>query len=440
MLQAIVAETVIPVVGQDLLEVSRGGRRTLLYPLLAEKLAQRLDISGDELPPGGELQEVARRYRATSGDVQDIYRELRVILRDLDPLPIPRPLAELAEIRQFKLYVTTTFDVSMERAINEARFDGQRQTLVFSYAPNDKQDLPREFDRLNRPTVYQLMGRFSGTPHSYAVTQEDTLRFIQSLQVKTEDSPNFLFDKLRGGHLLILGSRIADWIASFFIRTASGARQIEIPTRFFPTTNAETSAGSVLFLQRFSGGTRVFRGHGAKEVVAELCRRLRELQPSEGTETLRESGTLEPGAVFLSFAEIDRAAAQSIRDALDRAGVDVLAEADDTSVTSAWDAELRGFLGEASLFLPVVSRRSLEAQRRFFRREWVDAILEARSAVPSGRFVLPVVIDDTPREAPALPGELGDTEWETLPGGATNPRFVDTVVRLQRNYRSASFA
>jgi hypothetical protein len=431
---------VIPIVGQDLLTVRLDGQETLFYPLLARRLAERLDISGADLPPGGELHEVARRYLATSSDVQDIYRQLRAIFRELEPMAVPTPLARLARIPQFKLYVTTSFDFLMERAINEARFDAQRQTLVFSYAPNDKQDLPREFDRVQRPSVYHLMGRFSSTPHSYAVTQEDTLRFIQSLQAKTEDSPNLLFDKLKNGHLLIIGSRVADWISSFFIKTASGGRQIEVPTDFFPGVDPIANAGSVLFLQRLSGATRVYRGRGAVAFVEELYRRVHERPGADAQRPPASARALRSGAVFLSFVESDRSVAESIRESLDRAGVDVVAEVDDTPLNDVWEKKLRSFISDCSLFIPVISRRCLAAQRRFFREDWVEAILEASKTIPSGRFILPVVIDDTSLEEPALPEELGEHDWNQLPGGRTTPTFVETVVQLQRSYRSESFA
>ena len=414
------------------------GRQTLLYPVLAGELAKRLEISSSGLPSGDELQEVARRYLATSNDVQDIYRELRVILRELEPIAIPKPLAQLADIPKLKLYVTTTFDFMMERAINAARFNGQRQTLAFSYAPNDKQDLPREFDRLNRPTVYQLMGRFSGTPHSYAVTHEDTLRFIQSLQAKTEDSPNMLFDKLKSGNLLILGSHFADWIASFFMRGASGGRQIEIPLELDVEDDAR---GGVLLLQRFSGGTRVFRGDGATAFVDELSRRFAELQLADEPESPPSLGALQSGAVFLSYAREDLSVAESIRDALDRGGVDVVFDNDDaTGVGGKWEKKLKSVVGECSLFMPVVSKRSIAAERRFFRAEWVAAILEARKAIPSGRFILPVAIDDTSPTERAIPEEFGKLDWERWTSGKPNSELVEKVVQLQRSYRSASFA
>jgi hypothetical protein len=425
------------VLGQDLLAFHYQGRETLLYPLLARQLAERLRIADVDLPPGDELQEMARRYLATSGDVQDIYREIRVVLRELEPLPVPRPLAQLADIPELRLFVTTTFDFMMERAINDARYDGQRQTLVFSYAPNDKQDLPREFERLHRPTVYQLMGRFSSTPHSYAVTHEDTLLFIQSLQVKTEDSPHFLFDKLKHSNLLIVGSHIADWLASFFIRGAGGGRHVEIPVELGGDGNAR---GSVLFLERFSGGTRIYRGQGAVGFVSDLCRRWRDQQPTREPAPPEAVRDFQSGAVYLSYASADADSAASLRDALDNDGVDVVFDEDDAPISEKWEKKLRSFVSECSVFMPVVSQRALHADRRFFRSQWVEAILEAAKTVPSGRFVLPVVVDaSAPSERP-IPEEFGKLDYERWTSDQPNSKLVETVVQLQRDYRSASFA
>ncbi len=433
--------------GEDLLTVNVDGRETLLYPLLAKRLADRLDVSAARLPRGEELQEVARRHISERHDVQEIYRNLRIIFGELDPISIPAPLLQLARIPGFKLYVSTTFDVLTERAVDHERFGGQRQTLAFAYAPNDKQDLPPEFDRLNRPAVFHLMGRLSGTPHSYAVTREDRLEFMQSLQSKTEDSPGCLFDKLRKSNLLIMGSHLSEWLARLFAHDTTGGRPVEAqPEPGDAQAGLDADRSPVLFLQRFNGGTRVLRGRGTAHFVDELYRRWAELQPAEEPEPppsiseLVSSPRMQLGVVFLSCAHEDRGAAESIREALDRAGVDVILVSDDVQLTERWERKLRSLIGECSLFVPVISKHSLTVQRRFSRQEWIDALLEARKAVPSEHFILPVVIDDTSPEEPAIPEEFGEIAWEELPGGNPSSDFVKMVVQHQRSYRSASFA
>jgi hypothetical protein len=419
-LQRLEEETVIPVVGADLLTLSQEGRESLLVPLLAERLAGHLGVTAADLPRGSELEEVSRRFLTKSSDVQEIYRSLRVVFREIEPIPIPEPLLEIARIPRFRLFVTTTFDVLMERAVDEARFDGQRQTLAFAYAPSDRQDLPPEFDRLGRPAVFHLLGRLSGTPHSFAVTREDRLEFMDSLQSRP---PGFLFDKLRESDLLILGSRPSEWLARLL---AQGGTGVDAP---------------VLFVERAKGTTEAPPVGSAVEVVRELGRRFREfsLREEAAPPSIAFSSAMPSGAVFLSCAAEDGGEAESIREALDRAGVDVILDHDDAPLAPRWEKRLKTALGLCSVFVPVVSARSLSARRRFLQGEWVEAILEAGRAAPSGRFVLPVVIDDTSPGSPAIPGEFGELQWEKLPGGKPSSAFVKTLVELQRSYRRAKY-
>jgi hypothetical protein len=429
-------------VGPDLLTVLDDGRETLLHPLLASRLARRLNVSDEGLPAGLELQEVARRHLAKSREVQEIYRSLRVVFRELDPIPVPGPLLQLARIPRFKLFVTTTFDVLAERAVDEVRFSGVRQTLSFAYAPADKQDLPPELDRLNRPAVFHLLGRLSGTPHSYALTREDGLEFMQSLSSKTGDAPGYLFDKLGRSDLLFIGTHLAFRLARLFTRNARGGPEIGAPAE----VELEADSNPVLFVHRRSGESEVHRGTAAPDFVSELHRRWTEASPSTDAEPPAPIGELlsspgaQLGAVFLSCAGFDRDAAESIRDALDRAGVDVILDRDDQQLPDRWERKLRGFVSECSLFVPVISARSLSAPRRFFRAEWVEAILDAGKVVPSGRFILPVVIDDTSPHETAMPGEFGELPWEKLPGGRPSSDLVKTIVEIQRSYRSRRFA
>ena len=330
----------------------------------------------------------------------------------------------------------------MRRAVDEARFDGQRQTLLFSYAPSDKQDLPREFDRLNRPAVFHLTGRLTGTPHSYAVTSQDATEFLQSLEAKTEDSPNFLLDKLKQHDLLVLGSHRLDWLMRAFAGQTRGGRRLE------GAIGPWSGDGDVVFLQHVGAGARIYRGAGAAGFVEELYRRCSDSLPaSKQTDASREQPRPDPpssqggitGAVLLSFVGHDRRAAESLRRELDRAGVDVVMDRDDAPVDESTTRRIRSAIGESAVFVPLISAQALRASRRFFRPEWTDAVLDAQDTAPHGSFVVPVVIDDTPKTASALPRGFGQRDWEPLPDGKPTPRFVREIVELQRRYRSASF-
>jgi hypothetical protein len=420
-LQRIEEESVVPVLGQDLLTVSYEEKETLLYPLLAKRLAGHLRVDSSELPQGLELQEVSRRFLTKSQDVQEVYRSLRVVFRELDPIPIPAPLLHLARISNLELFVTTTFDVLTERAVDHERFEGQRQTLAFAYAPGDRQDLPPEFERLGRPAVFHLLGRLSGTPHSFAVTREDRIEFMDSLQNR---SPGFLFDKLRESDLLFLGCRLSEWLVRLL---APGGAGTESP---------------VIFVERAKGTVEAPPVESAVPYVAELYQRWMEFSGKDEAAPPPFSAAWETpfGAVFLSSVREDASASESIREELDRAGVDVVLDHDDTPLAPRWEKKLKSVVGLCSAFVPVISARSVGAKRRFLQRDWTEAILEAVRAAPSGRFIVPVVIDDTPPGEPAMPGEFGELQWEKLPGGQPTSELVKRLVELQRSYRRAKYA
>src|SRR6185295_14167790 len=109
-LQVLDEGRVIPVLGPDLLVLSQGDSPTLLYPLLAERLAQYLELSDEASPSGPSLNAVACRYLAGGNDPQDIYSALKAVMPPDSELPIPEPLIKLAEIGSLKTFVSLTFD------------------------------------------------------------------------------------------------------------------------------------------------------------------------------------------------------------------------------------------------------------------------------------------------------------------------------------------
>jgi hypothetical protein len=429
---------VVPVVGKDLLRIPDKDQNALLYPYLAERLARYLDVSSDGLPDGGELNEVAGRYLAQGGVVEDIYSALKTISARAEGLSIPDPLLKLAEVRPFQLFVTTTFDSSLTRALNQVRFGGNTRTKVFAYSPTEVQDLPAGFKNDGRPVVYHLLGKVSAMP-GYAVTQEDFVEFFYSLHSDTRRPP-LLFDELNRRSLLILGSRFGGWLTRFFMRMAKRQRLSTSGNPDFVVEDAvkrdalSRDDDLVIFLKRFSRGTKIFEAGGAVEFVDELHRRWM-ARPAV------EPGTaaMETGAVFLSYASEDCPAVENIKKALEAAGVEVFYDRDDLEAGESWEAKLLRNVRECSLFVPVISRQTLTARRRFFRTEWSLAIDEARKAsfFDEEVFLLPVLIDDLRQEEADVPVRFKAAQWYSLPAGRPTPEFVNRVKELYRKYQKS---
>ena len=151
-----------------------------------------------------------------------MYTRLRSILREARFAPSPA-LLKLAEITDFNLYVSTTFDSLLEDALNAVRFGGAKNTDVAAYTPSELVDLPAvRAAALPRPLVYHLMGRLSASP-TYVISDEDVLEFVCALQT-AHYTPERLFGEFERNHLLMLGGGFSDWLTRFFLRIAKRRR------------------------------------------------------------------------------------------------------------------------------------------------------------------------------------------------------------------------
>ncbi|MFM9030567.1 MAG: toll/interleukin-1 receptor domain-containing protein, partial [Opitutaceae bacterium] len=171
LLNYIEEKRVIPIVGPELLRVETDAGPRLLYDWLAEKLAAKLSVDLRQLPQPCTLNDVVCWYLAARGRREEAYTRLRSILREVEFEP-PLALRQLAEITDFDLFVTTTFDPLLEKAVNLVRYGGQPTAEVIAYAPNRVADLPSERGQLQRTVVYHMLGRLSASP-TYVVSDED---------------------------------------------------------------------------------------------------------------------------------------------------------------------------------------------------------------------------------------------------------------------------
>jgi hypothetical protein len=446
LLQLIEEGRVIPVVGQDVLQIEIDGKPVSLYGWLAERLAEYLEVSAEDLPESGALHEVASRFLAQGGELEEIYPALKSIVPPRGTFPIPEPLLQLARIRPFKLFVTTTFGPMLEAALNEVRFGGQPRTRVFAYSPAAVQDLDQPLETMDRPVVFHLFGRLSAVP-DYAVTDEDTLEFVHSLQSESR-RPNLLLDELARGQILLIGGNFPDWLGRFFLRIAKRERLwlARGKTDIVADARLRDDPSFVSFLKGFSSRTKVFQGGGAIEFVAELSRRWTERHPeSESTvsapppeserRVIGDPLEMLAGSVFLSYASEDRPVVDALRRDLEAAGVDVWFDRQALEAGDDYEAKIKRNIENASLFVPILSQATLTARRRFFRIEWDHAEKIAVQVPPSQRYIIPVAIDDIAPNDPAIPERFRRTNWVRLERGKSNPELIAILRQLFRDYQ-----
>lgn len=450
LLEYIDERRVIPIVGAELLTVrDDSGEEQPLQRVLAHKLAERLRISAEDVNGDDALHQVVCRYLQRGGRREEVYPRLRNLMKELAP-PVPEVLRELARIRHFNLYVSTTFDSLLAQALDEERHGGAAKTASLAYAPNHTQDLPADARRSATPTVFHLLGRMSASP-DYVITEEDTLEFFTSMQSESK-RPHVLLDELKSSHLLLIGNTFPDWLARFFIRIAKSGRlslqreELEIVA----DGHSRTETGLVLFLKNFSYRTQIFEQGNAAEFVHELSARYAERHPPAAFPATADAppasavkddrGTilvseLKPGSVFLSYASQDSLAAEKLRGALDRAGIEVWFDQRRLEGGDDFDQQIKRNIRACSFFLPLISANTQARHEGYFRLEWTLAAERSKLIAETIPFILPVLIDPVTESEALVPERFLQVQWTRLPAGEATPEFTERMVRLIREFR-----
>ena len=425
---------VIPIVGPELLTVDTETGPRLYYDWLADKLAAKLGVDTARLPAPYNLNDVVCWFLAAHGRREDTYTRLRSILRDTAFAP-PKALRQLAEITDFNLYVTTTFDSLLEDALNSVRFGGAQSTEVVSYAPNRVVDLPTQREHLQRPVVYHLLGRCAASP-TYVVSEEDMLEFICALQSE-HLTPEKLFHELEHSHLLIIGSNFSNWLARLFLRMAKRHRLSD--PRDVGEVLADDHTGAderlMVFLQQVSMRTRVYSGAAA--FVDELHRRwLVRRRPADVVPIGQAQRVLPPerempdNAVFISYAREDLAAVQQLKAAFDAAGVTTWFDMDRLEGGDDYDRKIRKNIERCSYFIPVVSAATERRLEAYFRREWSYALDRTRNMADDAVFILPVAVDAIDPRTAHVPDKFKAVHITQLPAGQVPPAFAQRLADL----------
>jgi hypothetical protein len=359
---------------------------------------------------------------------------MRSILRETTFAP-PKALRQLAEISDFDLFVSTTFDSLLENAINAERFGGAQSTEVVGYAPNRVVDLPSEREQFTRPVVYHLLGRVSASP-TYVISDEDMLEFVCSLQSE-HLTPEKLFYELEHSHLLIIGSNFSNWLARLFLRMAK-RRRLSDPRDFgevLADSHTDSDERLMTFLQQVSVRTRVYSG--AEQFVDELHRRwMSRRGPAEVIPLAAPQRFLPPelempdNAVFISYAREDLAAVQRLKAGLDAAGIRTWFDLERLEGGDDYDRKIQKNIARCSYFIPVVSANTEKRLEGYFRREWSYAIDRARNMADDALFILPVLIDALDQQGARIPDRFKAVHITELRGGEPAPAFVQRLQQL----------
>ena len=120
-----------------------------------------------------------------------LYRVINDIIADLDPAP-GDALRNLAAIDDLRLFVSTTPDRLLAKAVNEVRFGKRRVSFRFPrVSPLANRIETREPASATDTVVLNLFGQATSTPQ-YAIHDEDRLEWLHALLTDAASLPEWL--------------------------------------------------------------------------------------------------------------------------------------------------------------------------------------------------------------------------------------------------------
>jgi hypothetical protein len=431
---------VVPVVGRG--AVTFGSSDELLYPLLAQRLTTELDPPLKFEKPPLDLQEIVDAQRANGRPIERIYKHLHRIVENPDLRP-GVTLAALASIEGFQLFISTTFDPLLPRAVESASPGGKPEERRGASSLRDAcPDLPLELSDMQKPDqrfVYQILGRAKAY-RDFVVWDDDVFRFLLRLDQQLPLLPK-LSEALQKSHFLVLGLSFADWLLRFFVHIIKHQPLSELASSelfVFEKLDPAEREKVVVYFSRLTKQIRVLPTDPI-DFISELHGRWRKKYPAPVRDpylmnkTNREKQRAR-GCIFVSYASPDLEIARFIVSQLQNAGCLVWFDKEQLQPGENWEEELRKAVEErCGLFLSIISDHTAVRLEGYDIFERKLAAKRREKLADNAIFYLPLRIDDGDPLIPENePRGTGKIQGVRKSGGHLDEDFIGYLRDKQR--------
>ena len=240
-------QRLLPVVGSQLTMVRDGNVEQTFTSLIGKRLASKYELSSSSEMRTMQEAVAAILHERGRDEVELLYGQINRIIKEINPEPCDA-LRDLAAIDALRLFVSTTPDRMLAKALNEVRFRGRELTreLTFSLSGSTSGQAQQieQATALTDTVVLNLFGRAASTPE-YAIHEEDRLEFLHALLPDAARLPEWLAHKLRHQPMLFIGCEIPDWIGRFLLRLSSTERLSDERKQFFFVGSSNTREPSL---------------------------------------------------------------------------------------------------------------------------------------------------------------------------------------------------
>jgi len=421
-------ERLLPVVGPELTMVRNGDVTQTFTSLIGQRLASKYDLSNASQMKTMQHAVAAILQKHGRDEVELLYGRINRIIKEIDPEPCDA-LRELAAVEDLRIFVSTTPDRLLAKALNEVRFRGRELTreLTFSLSRSTSGQAQIEHAAaLTDTVVLSLFGRAASTPE-YAIHEEDRLEWLHALLPDAARLPDWLAHKLRHQPMLFIGCDIPDWVGRFLLRLSSTERLSDERKQFFFVGSPNSREPSL---------SDFFATYCRRPLVQEL-----DMEPDAFVSELRRRCAKDGGVtpwptaadvpspsvasdappIFISYMREDAEAARRLQSAITRLGGNAWLDSRRLEAGDDWEKEILTAIGDTvGLFVPVISARTEQQREGYVFREWAEAVGRA-PRISSGRFIVPVIVDEDydgdPSRYPKGRKYFGSLQFGSAPAG-----------------------
>lgn len=436
---------VIPIIGPRLL-VGADGQTSLQAQIAARLLHDCGKDPGETpLPPFRELNAAVSQLMG-SVKLQDLYYSVNNAIKTVtsaSDFTIPAPIRQLAQIADFRLFVTLTPDDLLARSLRQ-----RCEVNEIIHSPNlttsEVKDLPKDWqEHPGEVYLLYLFGKSRSAP-MFAIHDEDVLEYAHNLIAHGGQMHKMYLDELQQRNLLLIGCNFPEWLSRFILRATNLKRLSDNYRNEWLVDPLKPEESFTCFLSSYSGNTEVLSDIPPVEFVAELHRRWMAEHGASGQEAERTMDNAVPRGTmfFISYSRnTDLPRAEALYQALLRLGVsESEVWFDRKTIEPGQDFQHRILDGIRSCryFLPLLSRATNSRERGFVFTEWMEA--NKLTDATNYEFIIPVIIDAEyePESYTAIPTR----EWVNrhldyahAPEGQPDGRFEAKLKALVRDTR-----
>ena len=412
---------VVPVLGPELLVAKDNSKEVPFYQYVTKRLAHYLEMPEIE---GETLDDFLTRFLTGNNTMKMARTCMNKVLKELEDTEQPA-LMKLASVNAFRLFLTTTSDSLLAKAM--ATIDGDPEVYFFSTNFLRRRDLPDKNLLGKQRYVYHLYGK-AAPCFEYAISEDERLTFSCEW-MDSRFKPKNLLSYLANKYLLILGCGYENWQARFFLFGIKGPglfSNFEDASSLLADSHTKSDLQLDRFLSRCKGN--IYYEGGAIDFVDELSKRLN--ITSVYTPLENETDSYEDGSIFISYASEDREVALQIKTQLESYSLPVWMDKFELESGDPYEAKIANNIKKSSLFLPILSETTANTiEPRYFRKEWNIAAEAALMSSPKIPFIHPIAIDNV-KPCDNIPDYINKLHWIHAPNGVLSESDVDHLVDL----------